>query len=86
LRKYLENLDSIDAAYYAAINRAKGLEKVIILPLDNTGSVHLGFSVREFDDLKTIIRNYLSEERKHESKLIDRDKFYIVNLGQTLRV
>ncbi|MDR1718548.1 MAG: hypothetical protein LBR67_00295, partial [Dysgonamonadaceae bacterium] len=42
LRKYLETLDAIDADYYARINRAKGLRKVIILPLSDDGSMHLG--------------------------------------------
>ncbi|MDR0413945.1 MAG: hypothetical protein LBH84_00830 [Prevotellaceae bacterium] len=67
LQKYLENLDSVDAAYFAAINRAKGLEKVIILPLDNTGVVHLGFTLQEFENLKTTIRSYLSEEKRQKS-------------------
>ncbi|MDR2424642.1 MAG: hypothetical protein LBD59_07965 [Prevotellaceae bacterium] len=60
LRRYLETLDSIDAAYYADINRRKGLNKVIILPLDNTGCVHLGFSMQEFESLKSVIRQYLA--------------------------
>jgi hypothetical protein len=69
LRKYLENLDSIDAAHFAAINRAKGLEKVIILPLDHTGTIHLGFTLQEFENLKAVIRNYLSEEKKQGNRL-----------------
>jgi hypothetical protein len=83
LRKYLETLDSIDAAYFAAINRAKGLEKVIILPLDSARTVHLGFTVREFEDLKTIIRNYLSGEgeKERESRFIGPDQFHAVILN-----
>ncbi|MDR1156001.1 MAG: hypothetical protein LBL04_14940 [Bacteroidales bacterium] len=81
LRKYLETLDSIDAAYFAAINRAKGLEKVIILPLDSAGTAHLGFTVREFEDLKTVIRNYLSGERERGSRFIDPDQFRAVILN-----
>jgi hypothetical protein len=81
LRKYLETLDSIDAAYFAAINRAKGLEKVIILPLDSAGAAHLGFTVREFEDLKTVIRNYLSGEREQKSRFIDPDQFRAVMLN-----
>lgn len=64
LDKYLKSLDSIDVAYYAAVNRKKGMSKVIIFPLNNTGNIHLGFTQQEFEDLKTVIRNYLSNERK----------------------
>jgi hypothetical protein len=64
LRKYLETLDSIDTAYFAAVNRAVGTGKVIILPLDTAGDVRIGFTLPEFDDLKTVIRNYLSEETR----------------------
>jgi hypothetical protein len=81
LRKYLETLDSIDAAYFAAINRAKGLEKVIILPLDSVGTVHLGFTVREFEDLKAIIRNYLSGEGEQGNRFIAPDQFRAVSLN-----
>lgn len=69
LRRYLESLDSIDAAYFADINRSKGLNKVIILPLDNTGCVHLGFSVQEFETLKAVIRNYLGEGEQYAPPL-----------------
>ena len=61
LKKYLKTLDSIDVAYYDAINRKKGLKKVIILPLDASGNIHLGFTLQEFEELKTVIRNYVSE-------------------------
>lgn len=64
LKKYLETLDSIDATYYEAINRKKGLARVIILPLDTSGAVHIGFTMQEFDELKAIIRNYLLEGGK----------------------
>ncbi|MDR1683613.1 MAG: hypothetical protein LBS25_09580 [Candidatus Symbiothrix sp.] len=77
----MKTLDSIDVVYFAAINRAKGLEKVIILPLDNNGSVHLGFTVREFEDLKAIIRNYLSGEKRQEDRFIGLDKFNVVSLN-----
>jgi hypothetical protein len=72
-------LDSIDAAYFAAINRKKGLTKVIILPLDTSGAVHLGFTLQEFEDLKATIRNYLSGERKHGNRFIDLNKLCVVN-------
>jgi hypothetical protein len=58
----LETLDAIDADYYARINRAKGLRKVIILPLSDDGSMHLGFTLDEFDELKTAIRSYLMQK------------------------
>ncbi|MDR0547071.1 MAG: hypothetical protein LBG77_05755 [Dysgonamonadaceae bacterium] len=64
MQKYLNNLDSIDAVYYAAVNRKKGLSKVIIIPLNNAGTVHLGFTLREFEELKTMIRNYLTNDPK----------------------
>ncbi|MDR3339291.1 MAG: hypothetical protein LBT25_04185 [Candidatus Symbiothrix sp.] len=64
LKKYFEYLNTIDIAYYAAINRNKGLTRVIIIPLDNCSSVHLGFTVQEFKELKKIICNYLSGKQK----------------------
>jgi hypothetical protein len=81
LQKYLNNLDSIDAAYYAAINRARGLERVIILPLDSVGAVHLSFTVREFEDLKAVIRSYLSGERPQGSKFTDLNRFSAASLN-----
>jgi hypothetical protein len=59
LKKYLNTLDSIDTAYYEAVNRKKGLTKVIILPLDASGGAHVGFTVQEFETLKTVIRSYV---------------------------
>jgi histidinol phosphatase-like enzyme len=61
LELYLKTLDSIDTAYYAAVNRKKGLTKVIILPLNNTGNIQMGFTEQEFEELKSIIRDYLSK-------------------------
>jgi hypothetical protein len=75
LQKYLERLDSIDTAYYAAINRKKGLTKVIIIPLDDSGTVHLGFTEQEFEYLKTTIRNYLSNDRKRPKGRIGLGEF-----------
>jgi hypothetical protein len=66
LRKYLATLDAVDVDYYACINRAKGLTKVIILPLDENGAMHIGFTVEEFEELKTVIRNYLSRNSKKQ--------------------
>jgi hypothetical protein len=71
----LERLDSIDAAYYAAINRKKGLSRVIIIPLDDSGSVHLGFTEQEFERLKTVIRSYLSNDRKFPRLCIGSGEF-----------
>jgi hypothetical protein len=68
MEKYLKNLDSIDAAYYAAVNRKMGLAKVIILPLDNIGNVHLGFTEQEFEELKCIIRSYISGGSRSQSE------------------
>ena len=68
LRKYLKNLDSIDVVYYEAVNRKKGQEKVIILPMDTFGNIHLGFTMIEFEELKAIIRNYLSDQGKHAQR------------------
>jgi hypothetical protein len=62
LEKYLESLDSIDTDYYAAINRKKGLKKVIIIPLTDNGMSHLGFTEQEFETLKEIIRHYITNE------------------------
>ncbi|MDR0560916.1 MAG: hypothetical protein LBG92_12190 [Prevotellaceae bacterium] len=70
LEKYLETLDSIDAAHYAGVNRKKGLKKVIIIPLDSSGAVHLGFTEQEFENYKTVIRNYLSENGTHARKRV----------------
>ncbi|MDR2887244.1 MAG: hypothetical protein LBV26_04460 [Bacteroidales bacterium] len=63
LEKYMANLDSIDAPYYADLNRKEGRTKVIILPLDNSGHIQLGFTEQEFEDLKTVVRNWLITER-----------------------
>jgi hypothetical protein len=63
LKKYLETLNSIDAGYYSAVNRKKGLAKVIIIPLSDNGMTHLGFTEQEFETLKETIRNYLNKYR-----------------------
>jgi hypothetical protein len=57
-------LDAVDVAYYAAINRSKGLSKEIILPLDTCNSIHLAFTTQEFETLKTMIHNYLLGSQK----------------------
>jgi hypothetical protein len=75
LEKYLKTLDSIDTIYYEAVNRKKGLTKVIILPLDTSGTVHIGFTRQEFEELKAIIRGYLSERGKCLGR-------YIVNMKE----
>jgi hypothetical protein len=60
LEQYLGTLDAVDTEYYAAVNSGKGLTKVIILPLSDSGAAHLGFTVEEFQELKEAIRSYLS--------------------------
>ena len=64
LKIYLESLDAVDTAYYAALNRGKGLTKVIILPLASDNTVHIAFTVNEFEMLKATIREYLSNDKK----------------------
>ncbi|MDR0768660.1 MAG: hypothetical protein LBE71_01960 [Dysgonamonadaceae bacterium] len=81
LQNYLETLDSIDVAYFATVNRAKGLTRVIILPLDTSGIAHIGFTLPEFEDLKAMIRNYLSRKKMITSKFIGLDKFSAVSLN-----
>ncbi|MDR2385889.1 MAG: hypothetical protein LBD80_09590 [Tannerella sp.] len=61
LKKFLDHLESIDVAYYAAINRKKGLEKDIFLPVDNS-TVNMAFSVSEFNELKEMIQDYLTRK------------------------
>jgi hypothetical protein len=63
LKIYSDYLESIDVAYYAAINKKKGLERVIILPVVDM-CVHLTFTVQEFEMLKEIIRDYLTNKTK----------------------
>jgi hypothetical protein len=67
LERYLKNLDSIDVPYYAAINGKKGQSKAIVFPLDDGGNIHLGFTEAEFEEMKSIIRNYASRERTVDS-------------------
>lgn len=64
LKQYLKTLDSVDAAHYAALNRQKGLTRVIILPLADNGTVHMGFTESEFEDLKDMIRRYVRHEEQ----------------------
>ena len=64
LKRYLESLDAVDTAYYAALNRGKGLARVIILPLACNNTVHIAFTVEEFEYLKATIRDYLSKDKK----------------------
>jgi hypothetical protein len=59
LRKFLNYLESIDPAYYAAINRKKGLAKEIFLPVGDL-SVNMAFTVAEFEELKQTIGDYLA--------------------------
>jgi hypothetical protein len=81
LKVYLNYLDSIDVAYYSAINRNKGLSKVIILPLDECITVSLAFTCPEFETLKKIIRGYLSGKQKSTDQYLTSDEFRMLNLN-----
>jgi hypothetical protein len=59
LTRYLDYLESIDAAHYAALNRRKGLSKEVILHTEDA-SVNVAFTLQEFEELKLTIRNYLA--------------------------
>ncbi|MDR1666266.1 MAG: hypothetical protein LBS03_01035 [Bacteroidales bacterium] len=63
LKIYSDYLASIDVPYYAAINKSKGLEKVIILPVVDM-CVYATFTVQEFETLKELIRDYLANRTK----------------------
>ena len=62
LKTWLDYLNSIDTAYYASLNRAKGLSKEIILAVGENISVNMAFTVQEFEELKQTITNYLSNQ------------------------
>jgi hypothetical protein len=79
LKRYSGYLDSIDVAYYAAINRSKGLLREIILPLDVCNSIHLTFTTQEFETLKGVIHDYLMETKKVPGLFIKSNKFQMVN-------
>jgi hypothetical protein len=81
LRFYLNYLDSIDVTYYAAINRNKGLNKEIILPLGECIAVNLAFTVSEFETLKRIIRGYLSGKSGTRPAFVASDEFLALNLN-----
>lgn len=59
LKKFLDYIESIDADYYAALNRSKGLARDIYLPVGDM-SVNMAFSVAEFEELKRAVRDYLA--------------------------
>lgn len=63
LRQYLDYLETIDAPHYAALNRKKGLSKDVFLPVEGS-TVNIAFSLDEFETMKNVIRNYLSENGK----------------------
>jgi hypothetical protein len=81
LKLYLDYLVSIDVDYYAAINRKKGLSKVIIIPLNECASVHLGFTVDEFEALKKLISNYLSNNSNRTNSFVSLKEFQMMNLN-----
>lgn len=63
LKQYLDYLETIDAPYYASLNRRKGLSKDVFLPVDGS-TVNIAFSLEEFETMKMVIRNYLSGRGK----------------------
>jgi hypothetical protein len=63
LRQYLDYLETIDAPHYAGLNRRKGLSKDVFLPVEGS-TVNIAFSFEEFETMKNVIRNYLSEDGK----------------------
>jgi hypothetical protein len=81
LKIYLNYLDSIDVAYYSAINRSKGLSKEIILPLGECIAVNLAFTCQEFEVLKKMIRHYLSGNQKRRELYVTSDEFRVLNLN-----
>ena len=60
LKIYSDFLESIDVAYYAAINKNRTTSKAIVIPLGDKVSVNMGFTVSEFELLKRTIRDFLS--------------------------
>ncbi|MDR1408561.1 MAG: hypothetical protein LBJ23_11045 [Tannerella sp.] len=71
LKKFLHYLESIDADYYAALNRSKGLAKDLFLPVGDM-SVNMAFSVAEFEALKQAVRQYLAEHEASRLTLAGR--------------
>ena len=61
LKTYLEYLESIDVAHYAELNGRKGLQRVIVLPVEGS-PLNMAFTVQEFEALKGAIRYFLSSE------------------------
>ena len=60
LKIYSDYLESIDVAFYAAINKNRLTSKSIVIPLGDETSVNMAFTVSEFEILKRTIRDYLS--------------------------
>ena len=60
LKILLDYLESIDVAFYAAINKNRLTSKSIIIPLGDTACINMAFTVSEFETLKRTIRDYLS--------------------------
>ena len=60
LKIYSDYLESIDVAFYAAINKNRLTSKAIIIPLGDKVCVNMGFTVSEFELLRRTIRDFLS--------------------------
>ena len=63
LKLYSDYLESIDVAFYTALNKDRRTTKDIIIPLGDEGAVNVVFTVCEFELLKRTIRDYLSGQK-----------------------
>jgi hypothetical protein len=78
LRHYLNYLETVDAPYYASLNRKKSLTKDVFLPVDGS-TVNIAFSLEEFETMKRVIRNYLSGGGKCPFQHCDLSKLQAIN-------
>ena len=60
LKIYSDYLESIDVAYYAALNKNRLTSKAIIISLGDKACINMTFTVSEFEVLKRTVRDYLS--------------------------
>jgi hypothetical protein len=67
LRVFLDYLEAIDEYHYAEINKAKGLQKDVFLPVADT-TVNMAFSIAEFHELKRIIHDFLNGAKNAPAK------------------
>jgi len=62
LEQYLNELDNIDAEYFAKVNLSKPFSKDIFLQVPGT-NMNLSFTVKEFTMYKENIRKYLQPQK-----------------------